>query len=223
MYVPRIPDPQVLEDVQRALKTKALREARSQSGASTPISENPSPSPQIADLSITRPREEITSLRLYPALPLPVTPPKPVVPVSTRHSTPSPAAPPRITFPPYVQSPSRSLESLSSEGRLGHSPVPILVSCRDGSTYLDWSGAPPEVGALEKEKSLLGRTFSITKRKSKEKDRLRGLAGRNSLDIGGSQGDLHVGELWFKSPSFDLEPLCNPWLSCESLISISIL
>jgi hypothetical protein len=81
------------------------------------------------------------------------------------------------------------------------------MTSQDGNTWLDWSSSLPEHVTLEKEKekNLLGRTFSLTKRKSKAKDRIASLTGRNSLDFRASQGELHAGE---STIGFETVPIC---------------
>lgn len=194
MYVCYNLDPKILEDVQRALKAKALRESRSRTDATASVSRT-----SVAELSGGGANEDARSLAKAITVPFPVTPPKPVISISTHSSPLHPAAPPKIVFPSYTHSPAHSLESISSFGHLIRSPIPVRVTSQEGVTWLDWSGAPPEPVTSEKEKTLLGRTFSLTKRKSKAKGRIASLAGRNSLDFRASQGELYAGEstIWF--------------------------
>ena len=57
-------------------------------------------------------------------------------------------------------------------------------------------------GTNEKEKSLLGGTFSMTKRRPKGETRIGTMTGRNSLDFKTRQGELHAGESTFFIPMF---------------------
>jgi hypothetical protein len=189
MYVWHILDPRIVEDVQRALVAKAMRESRSRSAATAS-----EPHVSTANTSSARATEDRTTLANATTLPLPATPPRPVISLSSRPSPLTKSTHPKITFPSYTLSPAHSLESITSYGSMRRSPLPILVTSQDGSTYLDWSGALPAQSTNEKEKSLLGRTFSLTKRRSKVKDRIANMTGRNSLDFRASQGELHAGE-----------------------------
>lgn len=124
-------------------------------------------------------------------------PPKPVTSESARPSSSLKSTHTKTTFPSYVPSPAHSLDSVLSHGPLKRSPVPVMMASQDGATYLDWSGAPLAQSTNEKEKSLLGRTFSLTKRRSKGGNGIANMTGRNSLDFRASQGELHAGESIF--------------------------
>ncbi|KAF8516137.1 hypothetical protein BU17DRAFT_92969 [Hysterangium stoloniferum] len=178
-------DPQVLDDVRRALKAKVLRESRS--------SDDEAPLPSSSEVATT----PNTNLQIIPLSPPSLdslsTPSRPVIAVSTRSL--SPSNPRKITFPSYNPSASKSVESLSSQDHSVRSPIPILVTHPDGSGYLDWSGNISTQGTPGQDRSILGRTFSLTKRKPKLTGRILNFSGRNSVDYRGSSGNLHAAML----------------------------
>lgn len=178
----------ILEDVQRALKAKALRDSLSRVEVTNPASE------LTTDSSSTKPSEDTRPSADPTPQPFPATPPKLSISISTRPSLSLHASSPKVSFPSYAHSPARSIESLSSSGFLRRTPLPVMVTSQNGTSCLDWSGVLVEHSMLEKELSLLGRTFSLTKRRSKAKDRIANLAGRDSLDFRESQGELHAGK-----------------------------
>ena len=153
-----------------------------------------SPRTSPLDSSQVRPSENGTTRAQSTSSPFPVTPSKPVISISTRSTSSQKATHRNITFPSYVRSPTHSLESISSYGPLRRPPLPVMMTSQDGATYLDWSGAPPTQGTTEKDKSLLGRTFSLTKRRSKGENVTLNRTGRHSVDFAASQGDLHAGK-----------------------------
>ena len=136
MYLWHILDPQIKEDVQRALKAKALRKSRSRPEAIMSV-----PQTLTVDSSRARLSEDVTTRTEAATLPYTVTPPKPVISVSTRLSSSLKSTHGKITFPSHVHSPAHSLESISSYGSQRRTPLPHMVTSQDGYAYLDWSGA----------------------------------------------------------------------------------
>ncbi|KAJ7161366.1 hypothetical protein C8R43DRAFT_880779 [Mycena crocata] len=141
--------PRILQDVQRALKLKARREARLKSANSSPSSNKPDADSQLKPVSLLQPAFQLqhtSNLQPEPPLrpffqPVPF-PPPPISVISETEPIPIPSA-------------DRSTSSVVNH--------PIPTSSDEGTT-LDWSGIGSEDDRFERRW-----TISISKRKEKEK------------------------------------------------------
>lgn len=165
----------MLEDVQRALSVKARRSLQQHNffeGNSQELQDSVKVS-QITQI----PNPKSNTIRVPPA-------------ASSELS--SPRYQPKVYVPASRRTSSLSLQSNSSEELSSKSPIPMLVSLPDGTSYLDWSGENPSASSQLKDRSFIARrTFSLSKNKAKPREHLR---NGGSLDLRTSQGDFHVGK-----------------------------
>lgn len=169
-------DPLILEDVQKALDTRARR-----------LTQQRSPSAGVSQDSRDSTNSSQTIARKLSRSSSPTTVPGPRPSGHLPFQYPS-----KIYFPSSRHASSLSLQSNSSEELPSKSPVPVLFSLPDGTSYLDWSGATTLGNPQSKDKlAIKRRTFSLSKPKVKP-----GEFSRNggSLGLGTSQKDLHVGK-----------------------------
>jgi hypothetical protein len=193
MYANVHSDPRVLEDVQRALRSKALRKPDRDSLSTLNVgqpSKEPTSDGSTGDVSTTNVSERV--VQTVESVRAATTPSRSGIAVTTQAAAGHGGSLSKVAFPSMSRSPTRSMESMSSLELTTRSPLPVLMSLPDGTTYLDWSGnnTPFEL----KDRSIIGRTLSLTRRKPK-KSHTRNFS-RPSLDQRGSQGDLHSGWLY---------------------------
>ncbi|KIJ27178.1 hypothetical protein M422DRAFT_271668 [Sphaerobolus stellatus SS14] len=177
-------DPHVLEDVQRVLRSKAMREAatKDRDSGSDMSTKQASSSKVRSNVDVVQVTKAIQSTPPHASRSAPT--PGNITPSNTLS---------RLEFPLTSLSASRSVESLASSEPSVRSAIPTLMTPSDRSAYLDWSGKSddPENSPNRSHKSIIGRTLSLTKSKHKQKSHIRNFSARNSLDFRASQGDFY--------------------------------
>ncbi|GJJ09700.1 hypothetical protein Clacol_003924 [Clathrus columnatus] len=168
-------DPLMMVDVQKALDVKARR-----------VSQQRHP-PALPEDSLESKFSRSTFQTVSPKI---ATKSTPTNSGNTGFSGISPLQYDSSTYlPPTRRASSRSLQSNSSEELPSRFPIPVLISLPDGTSYLDWSGSNLSAIPHSKDRTFIGRrTFSLSKKKPKPREFLRG----GSLDLRSSQGDLHA-------------------------------